>query len=223
MNRMGKFALLSALPVGVLRAVTALPGGRGASQEASGTPTPYHDQWPATPDAAATGRSSRPLPAAQDRATQNAMTDAGLAMIAASESMGAAAEALLAVGDPALTETGRHWEADAQSLAARGAWMITSATSESMVHDPGRAAELDLYSLRANGAVMELEGAAMAEHAHEMVNQVEQLPATAPIEAALLDDLTVRARDVVKSGEAMERAGKQMQEDADALPRSIGR
>lgn len=151
----------------------------------------------------------------------NSMTAAGVAMIQGSLSMDAAATVMISTGSQPLVDLGQHWALDARALADRGAWMITSATSDSMVHDPGKARALDLVNLKANGAVMETEGNAMAQHGREMVAQVDRLRTDGTVDAATLDDLTARGQELVTTSETMNRDGKRMQDDADRLQRSL--
>lgn len=114
---------------------------------------------------------------AQDRDTANSMTNAGIAMIQAAQSMEAAAAAMVASGNPALVDLGGHWYQDTRSLRDQGAWMIVTATSDSMIHDPNKARELDVANLQANGLTMEVEGRAMADHGRAMFAQIDQLRA----------------------------------------------
>jgi hypothetical protein len=221
-NTSRSLALLAVLLVGIVLAAAALSGGRGGAEEADASAASYHEQRSPTPGVADSGGHAMPLPAVRDREAENAMTAADIAMVTAAASMETVAETMIGTGDPALTELGRHWLEDARALATRGAWMITSATSDSMVHDPANARALNLANLRANGVTMEMEGAAMAEHGRAMVAQVEQLRAGGRFDATVLENLTARGQDLITAGQAMETDGKRMQDEADALARSLG-
>ena len=191
-----------------------------SDRDADATSAPYHLTGV---EPAPAGPANQPLPAPQDPASADRMAAAGAAMVAAAQGMESAAAALVASGDPALAELGQHWQADARVLRARGAWMVTSSTSDSMVHDPDRVHELNLENLRANGTVMAEEGRALADHGREMAAQVEQFRQDGAISAAVADDLAARAAALVAAGEALERDGEQMQEYAESLLKSLGR
>lgn len=225
MTRSFRTALLSLVVAGAaVAALVALAGpGRGSAAQPAATPTPYH-QGVASPAATPAGEPlhGMPLPSAEDQATANSMTNAGVAMLQAAQGMDAAAAVMLSSGSAELVALGTHWQQDAAALAQRGAWMSISATSDSMVHDPNKARELDLANLRANGSVMELEGQAMVEHGREMIDQVAQLRANGSLPAATADELTARGNDIVEAGERMAADGKRMQDDAERLQRSIG-
>lgn len=184
------------------------------------TTAPYHltGVEPAVADS-----GDRPLPAPQDPESADRMAAAGTAMVAAAQGMESAVAALIALGNPALAELGQHWLADARALRARGSWMVTSSTSDSMVHDPDRAREINLENLRANGLTMAEEGRALADHGREMATQIEQLRQGGTISAVIADDLAARAKAMVTAGAALERDGERMQEDAESLLRSLGR
>lgn len=213
---------LAALGLVAILVYAVMGNDRGAAQAGS-TPTPYHLGLPSPQATPAPGQGhGMPLPSAEDQATANSMTDAGVAMIRAAQSMDAAAGVMMSSGNAELVTLGTHWQQDAAALAQQGAWMSIAATSDSMVHEPSKARELDLANLRANGRVMELEGQAMVEHGREMVDQVAQLRASGSLPAATADDLTARGNDIVAAGERMAADGKRMQDDAERLQQSIG-
>ena len=195
-----------------------------AQTEVTPTPTPYHEGQPSPVVTPALGDGhTMPLPAPQDVDTANSMTAAGIAMIQAAQSMDTAAGTMITSGIQTLVDLGQHWHQDARALRERGLWMITSATSDSMVHDADKARELNLTNLQANGMVMEAEGQAMADHAREMLAQVEQLRTDGSLPAATADDLTARGIKLIAASETMENDGKRMQEQAESLLRSLGK
>ena len=195
-------------------------GSDDTGRDTDATSAPYHLTGV---EPAAAGPANLPLPPPQDPESADRMADAGAAMIASAHGTETTAAALIASGDPALVELGQHWLADARMLRARGAWMVTSSTSDSMIHDPDRVHELNLENLRANGMVMAEEGRSLAGHGREMAAQVEQLRQGGTISAAVADDLTTRAAALVAAGEALQRDGERMQEDAENLLKSLGR
>lgn len=187
------------------------------------TPTPYHEQFPplaSTPHPMTP--TVFPLPAAEDPASAKAMTAGGVAMIAGAEGMTHAAEVMIASNVPELDDLGQHWAQDAAALRERGAWMVLAATAESMVHDPDRAHELNLQSLRGNGLSMASEGQAMIDHGTAMIGDVDQLRQGGQLGEAEADDLTARATALVEAGEALLRDGGRMQEYAESLLQSLG-
>jgi hypothetical protein len=222
--RRSAFTVLAVIGLSfVVLSSTAGGSGRTTAQTAP-TPTWYHEGQP-SPDATPVDDSLHlmPLPAPEDRATANSMTDAGIAMIRAAQSMGAAADVMAASSDQTLVVLAGHWYQDARALREQGAWMIVTATSDSMVHDPDKARELDLVNLQANGVVMETEGQAMADHGRAMNAQVEQLRQDGSLPAAMADDLTARGQDLITTGEQMARDGKKMQVDTETLLHSLGK
>lgn len=195
-----------------------------AQTEATPTPTPYHEGQPSPAVTPALGEGhTMPLPAPDDASTANSMTNAGIAMIQAAQSMDTAAGIMINSGVQALGDLGQHWHQDARTLRERGLWMIASATSDSMVHDADKAHQLNLTNLQANGGVMVAEGQAMAEHAREMLAEVEQLRADGSLPAATADDLKARGENLIAAAETMENDGKRMQDRAESLLRSIGK
>jgi hypothetical protein len=176
----------------------------------------------ASPGAMPMTTPAYPLPAPADLATADIMTAGGAAMIQAAEGMAKAAQTMLASDDPAVVDLGKHWEQDAQTLRERGAWMILSETAGSMVHDPDKAHELDLYSLRGNGMSMAAEGQAMVDHGKEMATQVDQLRGDNTLSDEMADELAVEAQALITAGEGLVRDGERMQEYADKLLQSLG-
>jgi hypothetical protein len=226
MNPARRSALAVVAIIGLSFVVLVSTGGgsdRTAAQTAP-TPTWYHEGQP-TPAASPADDSLHhmPLPAPADRATANSMTEAGIALTRAAQSMEAAADLMAASGDQALVDLAGHWYQDARALREQGAWMIVTATSDSMVHDPDKARELDLVNLRANGIAMEDAGQAMADHGRAMNAQVAQLRQAGSLPAAMADDLTARGQDLITAGEQMARDGKKMQAEAESLLRSLGK
>jgi hypothetical protein len=163
-----------------------------------------------------------PLPSAADLTSANAMTAGGATMIQAAAAMEQAAQTMIAAADPAVVDLGEHWLQDAQTLRDHGAWMMLSETAGSMVHDPDKAHELDLYSLRGNGMSMAAEGQAMADHGREMLAEVAQLRQDGMIAADVADELTTAAQQLVTAGEALARDGERMQDYADKMLQSLG-
>jgi hypothetical protein len=200
----------------------ALRQGPPASS-AQATPTPYHAGQPspvASPHAMTP--TVYPLPLPQDPASADTMTAAGAAMIQAAAGMAEAATTMTATDVPALVELGGHWAQDAVALRERGAWMVLAATADSMVHDPGKARELNLQNLRGNGLSMAAEGQAMAEHGREMLAEVEQLRRDGMLDEEMAGELSAGAQALVDAGEALAREGERMREYAENLLRSIG-
>lgn len=185
------------------------------------SPTPYHEGAPSPVASPDQGRNL-PLPPAEDLDTLNSMTAAGIAMIQAAQSMEAAAAVMVASGVQSLVDLGGHWYQDARALRDQGVWMSMTATSDSMVHDPKKARELNLSNLNANGAVMQAEGEAMAQHAREMLAQVDQLRSSGALPATVADDLATRGNGMISIGDQMAQDGEQMQDDAERLGRSLG-
>ncbi len=196
--------------------------GKTAAQIES-TPTPYHNGFPSPAASPSDGQGhAMPLPSTQDRATQDSMTNAGIAMIQAAQSMEAASAVMVASGNQTLVDLGGHWYQDARALRDQGAWMIVAASSDSMIHDPNKARELDLANLEVNGMVMEAEGQAMADHGRAMLVQVDQLRTDGNLPSTIADDLTARGNELITTGNQMASDGKRMQEYAQNLQRSLG-
>lgn len=212
-----------AIGLAVIVVAYAVSGDGESAAQTAATTTPFHEGQPSPVATPALGEGhTQPLPAPEDIDTANSMSNAGISMIQAAQSMETAAGVMTASGIQSLVDLGQHWQQDARALRERGLWMITSATSDSMVHDVNKAMELDLTNLKANGAVMQAEGEAMAQHVREMLAQVDQLRADGALSAAVADDLTARGNDMIAAGDRMASDGKRMQEDADRLLRSLG-
>lgn len=192
--------------------------GAGRSTRAA---APYHAEWPSTETAAAASSHSMPLPGPQDRPSADVMTRAGIAMIDASAEIDAAAAVLLATGEPSLVQLGEHWSQDARSLTVRGRWMIVTATSDAMVHEPEQAGELNLANLEANGAVMVAHGASLARHGQELIGRVDRLRESDELDPATLDALTASGEELIAIGERLERDGERMVDEAERLRRSL--
>lgn len=218
MKAVTSFVVLVTLVLVIGAIVSSGAGGAGQTGRTAQT---YHDTWPTTVDTIRTDGHSMPLPVPLDRDTAHAMTGAGMAMIEMSEGMDATASLLVASGDPALIDLGEHWIQDARALSARGEWMIITATSDAMVHDPKNADALNLANLRANGVVMVAEGETMAQHGRAMVAQIHQLDMDGALNAVTREALVAQAEQLVADGEAMGRDGEQMVLVADRLERSL--
>ncbi len=226
MKTLRRSALTALAVVGIAVAVIAYATGGAGTSTARTAPTPtwYHEGQPspaATP--ADDSLHHLPLPAPEDRDTANSMTDAGIAMIRAAQSMEAVADVMAASGDQALVDLAGHWYQDARALREQGAWMIVTATSDSMVHDPNKAHELNLVNLQANGVVMENEGQAMVDHGRAMIGQVASLRQGGSLPSAMADNLTARGQDLITTGEQMARDGKKLREVAETLLHSLGK
>jgi hypothetical protein len=192
-----------------------------ASERQAGVPAvPYHLT---VGEPAAAGPANRPLPPPQDADSAARMAEAAAAMVSAAEGLEETAPALIATGDPALVALGELWLADARVLRARAAWLVSTATSDAMVHDPARAHELNLDNLRANGKAMAAEGRSLSELGRELAARVEELSRHGTIAGAVAGDLTARAAALLAAGERLERDGERMQDYAKDLLRSLGR
>lgn len=187
------------------------------------TPTPYHEGQP-SPVASPHTMSPTvfPLPAPEDLVTADTMAAGGVAMIETATGMSQAAQTMITSGVPELVDLGQHWAQDAAALQERGTWMVLSATANSMVHDPDKARELNLQSLRGNGLSMAAEGQAMVDHGNEMVADVAQLRRDGVLSETMADELTTDATALVDAGKTLVRDGERMQEYAEKLLRSIG-
>lgn len=197
--------------------------GNRRADGAQVTPTPYHEGQPspvASPDTMTP--TVFPLPAPQDLATADMMTAGGAAMIQAAEGMAAAAQTMLGSDVPEMVDLGQHWTQDARALRERGAWMVLSSTAESMVHDPDKAHELDLQSLRGNGLSMAAEGQAMSAHGKEMAAEAEQLRQGGVLSDDLSGQLVAEAQALIDAGDALARDGERMRDYAETLLQSIG-
>lgn len=187
------------------------------------SPTPFHEQFPPvgnTPGAMTP--TVYPLPVAEDMETANTMTASGAAMIAAAEGMARAAETMTASNVAELDDLGQHWAQDAAALRERGAWMVLAATAESMVHDPDRAHELNLQSLRGNGLSMAAEGQAMIDHGAAMIADVDRLRQGGQLSETEANGLKAEAAALVEAGEALRQDGERMRDYADSLLQSLG-
>jgi hypothetical protein len=188
-----------------------------------GTTTAYHERFlsrAASPHAMIP--TLYPLPAPQDLASADTMAAGGETMIQAAEGMSQAAVTMMAAGVPELVDLGQHWAQDAQALRERAAWMVLSASADTMVHDPDNAHELNLQNLLGNGTSMAAEGQSMVGHGQEMAAQVDQLRRDGVLTDAMADELAADAKALVDAGEALVRDGEQMQEYAEKLLQSIG-
>jgi hypothetical protein len=150
------------------------------------------------------------------------MTSAGLTMIQVSQRMAATATTMTASTDPVIVELGAHWARDAAALRERGLWMIASATSATMVHDPDKARQLDLLNLQGNGLAMAAEGQAMAAHGREMVTQIEQLRDEGNLPPENADELIAAGNALIAAGERLAQDGERMQQYAEKLSESLG-
>lgn len=215
--------LLVAVMIGVVVEIVASTTGEHGKTAAQTelTATSYHEEIPSPALWSATDSNhSMPLPSAQDRATQVSMTNAGIAMIQASQSMEAAAAVMIASGDSALV--GSYWYQDALVLPDQGVWMIVTATSNSIIRDLNKARELDPANLEVNGMGMEAEGEAMANHSRAMLAQVDQLRTDGSLSSTISDDLTDRGNLLITTGNEIASDGKQMQEYTENLQRPMG-
>lgn len=195
---------------------------RVSAHEAA-TPTPYHEGVPsaaATPHAKAPQRY--PLPSPEDRASADAMAAGATAMIEMAQVMDEAAALLLNANDPQLQELGQHWVLDAQALRQQAAWMVLSATTADMIHDPATAHELNAWNLKGNGLAMTGEGQAMVEHGQAMATQVAQLSETGALTPETADQLVAASEELITTGETLGRDGQRMQETADQMLALIG-
>jgi hypothetical protein len=191
--------------------------------EAAATPTPYYEGVPreeATPHAMEP--PLYPLPAAEDRASADAMATGGAAMIEMARVMDEAAALMLNSDDPQLVALSQHWVLDAQALRQQASWMVLSATAADMIHDPAKAHELNAWNLRGNGLAMAAEGQAMADHGRAMTTQVEQLRASGALSPDLADRLVAAGQEMMATGEALQRDGQRMQDVADDMLALIG-
>lgn len=217
-------AKLGALAVTIVAAGLGVTGDRDLGPaRAEATPTPFHQGQPSSMASPSAMEPTRfPLPEPTDRPTADMMAQGGAAMIAAAEAMDDAAEVMARSDDPSLIEKSGHWREDALALRERGAWMVMTATSAGMVHDPDRAREIDVWNLKANGVTMVAEGEAMAAHGREMLSEAMRLRDTGALPPELADDLITAARAIVDSGESLRRDGERMERYADGLIQSLG-
>lgn len=207
---------------------TVVVGSLVADQTPLDEPSPatvgaYHEAFGDQSAAPPTGQAHLPLPMAQDAQSGGTMAASGTSMIEVADGMEAVVPTLLASSDPEVAALGQHWNQDAAALREQGAWMITSATSDAMVHDPDRAREINLQNLLGNGMVMSSEGQAMTTHGEEMIAEVERLRGEGVVSDDVADELVARAQALVDSGQAIEQDGEEMQQTAKDLLRSIGR
>jgi hypothetical protein len=225
MKRVSRDARLwMVVSIGIVVLLAATPAANTRVHAgAAATPTPYHEGVPggeATPHAMEP--TLYPLPAAEDRASADAMAAGGAAMIEMARAMDEAAALMLESGDPQLVALGQHWVLDAQALQRQAAWMVLSATAADMVHDPATAHEINARNLKGNGLAMAAEGRAMAEHGRAMTAQVDQLLAAGAISPDLAEQLVTAGEELVATGEALQRDGQRMQEFADDMLALIG-
>lgn len=197
-------------------------GGDGTrAADPTAEATAFHDVY--GNETATPGVGDRPLPLPGDLASGDVMSAAGLAMIEAARQMNRAADAMAGSAVSALVDAAGHWRLDAAALRERGLWMISSATSDSMVHDPSHRQQLNLESLRINGIVMAEEGRAMADHGRAMAAEVERQRAAGALTPAQADEFVATAEALVSAGEKLQADGERMREEAENLLRSIGR
>lgn len=223
MKHLGKIGPAVAAVALVGAAALAGPFGNDPAARAQAPPTPYHEGQPspvASPHAMQP--TVLPLPAPADQPTANMMADGGAAMVAAADAMAAAAGEMAGSGEQALVDLGGHWTQDAAALRERGAWMVITATSAGMVHDPARAHEVDVWNLKAGGVTMTAEGEAMAAHGQEMQAQTAQLREGGALAPDLADELIAAGQAMVEAGEALQRDGERMERYADSLIQSLG-
>lgn len=224
MSRIRRFGSI-ALALGAIGGVLVAGANRSVepSLAAQVTATPYHEGFPSpVASPGTTVQALYPLPAPQDLATADMMAAGGATMIQAAKGMAEAAQMMRASDVPEAVDRGQHWAEDARALRERGAWMVLASTSESMVHDPDRARELNLQSLRGNGLSMSAEGRAMAEHGKEMAAEVDQLRQDGVLNDEMSGQLTGDAKALADAGDALARDGERMQEYAETLLQSIG-
>ncbi len=195
----------------------------GPAALAQASPTPYHEGQPAPVAPQSTMLPTVvPLPEPSDRPTADMMATGGAAMVGAAGALEAAAAAMAESGNPTLVELDRHWREDSRALRERGAWMVITATSSGMVHDPDRAHEIDVWNLKAGGVTMAAEGEAMAAHGREMQAQAVQLREQGALATNLAADLVGAGQSLIDQGEALAQDGERMERYADGLIRSLG-
>jgi len=219
----GPSAAFATLLLAAALLVLIIAGDRmGAPTAVSVTPspTPYHEGVPSP--IASPGAELYPLPAPADRASADAMAAGGAAMVQAAAAMDDAATIMLASNDPQLVAMAHHWVLDAQALRQQAAWMVLSATAADMVHDPARAHEINAWNLKGNGMAMVEEGVAMREHGQTMIAQAQQLRQRGALPQGVADQLIAAGQDLVTMGEAAQRDGQRMEDDADQMLKLIG-
>lgn len=217
---------LALAAMGLTAAMAGLTSASGRGEPAARaqtSPTPYHEGQPSPAASPSTMLPTvLPLPEPSDRPTADMMAKAGAAMAAAAAAMDGAAAVMVDSDDRELVELAGHWRQDAQALRERADWMVTTATSSGMVHDPDQAREVDVWNLKAGGVAMAAEGEAMVAHGQEMQTRTAQLREQGGLAPDLADDLTAAGQALVETGEALAQDGERMERYADGLIRSLG-
>lgn len=193
------------------------------SDDAPATTTAFYHETSGVRTPAAPVEGVLPIPMAQDSLSAGTMSASGTAMIQVADGMEGVTPTLLSSNDPAVASLGEHWVQDAAALRERGVWMISSASSDAMVHNPDRAHEINLQNLLGNGMVMVSEGQAMRAHGEEMIADVEGLRDEGILPGDVADELIAEAQALADAGDRLERDGEEMQQTAEDLLRSIGR
>jgi hypothetical protein len=212
-----------ALGVAIMAIAIVMADPTASNDESTAAAVAYHEAYGDEQGAPPTGQAYLPLPMAQDARSSGVMAASGTSMIEVADGMEAVVPTLLASSDSEVAALGQHWDQDAVALRERGAWMISSATSDAMVHDPDRAREINLQNLLGNGMVMSSEGQAMTAHGEEMLAEVELLRDEGVLSDDIAPTLTIQAQALVDAGQELERDGEDMQQTAEDLLRSIGR
>lgn len=210
--------LMLALLALIAFAVAVSPGDTGGA-----TTIRYHEQVGTHSGSEPAGGHYKALPAAQDSASAGVMASSADVMIHVADSMGALAPTLLENGDAATRVLAQHWNLDAHALRDRAGWMVTSATSDAMIHNSDNVTEVNLSNLRGNGLAMIDEGQAMANHGAQMRTEVEQLQRDGVLSSDVANHLLDQADALFDAGQALERDGESMRDTANNLLRSIGR
>lgn len=218
MKTLAGLSVILLVLIGVV--VVSLDGASEQTPRPAATPATYHEIYES--QVASPGSARMPLPRPEDMESASVMTSAGITMIQVSQRMAANATTMAASTDPALVELGAHWARDAAALRERGLWMIASATSATMVHDPDKARQLDLLNLQGNGLAMAAEGQAMAAHGQEMVAQIEQLRNKGNLPPETAGELIAAGNALVAAGERLAQDGERMQQYAERLSESLG-
>jgi hypothetical protein len=210
--------LILALLALIAFAVAVSPADTGGAADAR-----YHEQFGTHSGSDRVGGHDKALPAAQDPASAGVMARSADVMIHVADSMGALTPTLLENGDAPTKVLAQHWNLDAHALRDRATWMVTSATSDAMIHNPDNVTEVNLSNLRGNGLAMIDEGQAMASHGAQMRTEVEQLQRDGVLSSDVADHLLDQADALSDVGRALERDGESMRDTAENLLRSIGR
>ena len=186
----------------------------------------------------------------QDRPHLVSMAESAGAVQQAGAVMQTHGQAMLEEGqrldDSDLVAQGEHWRADGQALARRGEWLrlhplapsslVVSpgelsgqggwgdliGTAEAMLHEPGRAREIDLEALRWNGLAMRAEGQTMAEHGRIMIENLGVMASRHPVADQTEADLSQAAEEMRTTGGHLAANGQAMIDYAERLRRSMG-